>query len=95
MRPAGVYAMSELIETGNLPLMKKLLNEGLPYGDCMTVTEKTMAENLANVADYPEDQNHPTAIEPHQKRQPLGHPARQSGPRRRGKNHRPRRPGLY
>ena len=57
MRPAGVYAMSELIEIGGiLPLMKTLLNEGLLHGDCMTVTGKTMAENLADVADYPEDQ---------------------------------------
>ncbi|RZO84730.1 MAG: dihydroxy-acid dehydratase [OM182 bacterium] len=57
MRPAGVYAMSELIEIGGiLPLMKTLLNEGLLHGDCMTVTGKTMAENLADVADYPEGQ---------------------------------------
>ena len=57
MRPAGVYAMSELIEIGGiLPLMKTLLNEGLLHGDCMTVTGKTMAENLADVGDYPEDQ---------------------------------------
>ena len=57
MRPAGVYAMSELIEIGGiLPLMKTLLNEGLLHGDCMTVTGKTMAENLADVADYPKDQ---------------------------------------
>ncbi len=58
MRPAGVYAMSELIEIGGiLPLMKTLLNEGLLHGDCMTVTGKTMTENLADVADYPEGQN--------------------------------------
>lgn len=57
MRPAGVYAMSELIEIGGiLPLMKTLLQEGLLHGDCMTVTGKTMAENLADVADYPEEQ---------------------------------------
>ena len=57
MRPAGVYAMSELIEIGGiLPLMKTLLQEGLLHGDCMTVTGKTMAENLAGVADYPADQ---------------------------------------
>ena len=57
MRPAGVYAMSELIEIGGiLPLMKTLLNAGLLHGDCMTVTGKTMAENLADVADYPEGQ---------------------------------------
>jgi dihydroxy-acid dehydratase len=57
MRPAGVYAMSELIEIGGiLPLMKTLLQEGLLHGDCMTVTGKTMSENLADVADYPADQ---------------------------------------
>ena len=57
MRPAGVYAMSELIEIGGiLPLMKTLLQEGLLHGDCMTVTGKTMAENLADVANYPADQ---------------------------------------
>ena len=57
MRPAGVYAMSELIEIGGiLPLMKTLLQEGLLHGDCMTVTGKTMAANLADVADYPAEQ---------------------------------------
>jgi dihydroxy-acid dehydratase len=57
MRPAGVYAMSELIEIGGiLPLMKTLLSEGLLHGDCMTVTGQTMAENLVDVADYPAEQ---------------------------------------
>ena len=57
MRPAGQYAMSELIEIGGiLPLMKLLLAEGLLHGDCLTVTGKTMAENLADVEDYPADQ---------------------------------------
>ncbi len=57
MRPAGQYAMSELIEIGGIqPLMKMLLREGLLHGDCMTVTGKTMAENLAEVADYPAEQ---------------------------------------
>ena len=57
MRPAGVYAMSELIEIGGiLPLMKTLLNEGLLHGDCLSVTGNTMAENLADVADYPAEQ---------------------------------------
>ena len=57
MRPAGVYSMSELIAIGGIqPLMKTLLNEGLLHGDCMTVTGKTLAENLADVADYPADQ---------------------------------------
>ena len=57
LRPSGKYAMSELIEIGGVqPLMKRLLDRGLLHGDCMTVTGRTMAENLADVADYPEDQ---------------------------------------
>jgi len=57
MRPAGQYAMSELIAIGGIqPLMKTLLAEGLLHGDCLTVTGRTMAENLADVAPYPADQ---------------------------------------
>ncbi|MBT5332788.1 MAG: dihydroxy-acid dehydratase [Gammaproteobacteria bacterium] len=57
MRPAGQYAMSELIEIGGIqPLMKMLLAEGLLHGDCLTVTGKTLAENLADVEDYPAEQ---------------------------------------
>ncbi len=57
MRPAGVYAMSELIEIGGIqPLMKMLLDEGLLHGDCLTVTGKTLAENLKDVEHYPEGQ---------------------------------------
>lgn len=58
MRPAGQYAMSELIAIGGIqPLMKTLLDAGLLHGDCMTVTGKTVAENLADVAPYPDGQN--------------------------------------
>ncbi len=58
MRPAGQYAMSELIAIGGIqPLMKRLLKQGLLHGDCLTVTGRTLAENLESVADYPEDQN--------------------------------------
>ena len=57
MRPSGRFAMSELIEIGGIqPLMKSLLEEGLLHGDCMTVTGKTLAENLADVAPYPDGQ---------------------------------------
>jgi dihydroxy-acid dehydratase len=57
VRPSGKYAMSELIAIGGIqPLMKRLLGAGLLHGDCMTVTGRTMAENLADVADYPADQ---------------------------------------
>ncbi|MBB1405298.1 dihydroxy-acid dehydratase [Pseudoalteromonas sp. SG44-5] len=58
LRPSGQYLMSELIEIGGIqPLMKRLLDAGMLHGDCMTVTGKTMAENLADVADYPAGQN--------------------------------------
>ena len=57
MRPAGKYAMSELIEIGGIqPLMKTLLEEGFHHGNCLTVTGETMARNLASVAPYPADQ---------------------------------------
>jgi dihydroxy-acid dehydratase len=58
LKPSGKYLMSELIEIGGIqPLMKRLLDKGLLHGDCMTVTGKSLAENLANVADYPEGQD--------------------------------------
>ncbi len=57
LRPSGRYAMSELIAIGGiLPLMKRLLDRGLLHGDCLTVTGKTMAENLAAAGDYPAGQ---------------------------------------
>tara|TARA_B100000700_G_scaffold45221_1_gene47224 strand:+ start:15009 stop:16697 length:1689 start_codon:yes stop_codon:yes gene_type:complete len=57
LRPSGHYMMSELIEIGGIqPLMKMLLEAGLLHGDCLTVTGRTLAENLAGVAPYPDDQ---------------------------------------
>jgi dihydroxy-acid dehydratase len=57
LRPSGRYAMSELIAIGGIqPLMKRLLSAGLLHGDCLTVTGRTMAQNLAKVRDYPVDQ---------------------------------------
>jgi dihydroxy-acid dehydratase len=57
LRPSGKYMMSELIAIGGIqPLMKSLLARGLLHGDCLTVTGKTLAENLADVAPYPADQ---------------------------------------
>ena len=53
LKPSGKYLMSELIAIGGIqPLMKRLLDHGLLHGDCMTVTGKTLAENLATVPDY-------------------------------------------
>ena len=58
VRPSGRYLMSELIAIGGIrPLMKRLLEQGLLHGDCLTVTGKTLAENLADVEDYPPDQD--------------------------------------
>ena len=58
LKPSGRYLMTELIEIGGIqPLMKVLLDQGLLHGDCLTVTGLTLAENLANVKPYPEDQD--------------------------------------
>ena len=58
VRPSGRYLMAELIAIGGIqPLMKRLLDAGLLHGDCLTVTGKTMAENLADVEDYPTGQD--------------------------------------
>ncbi len=58
LKPSGKYLMSELIEIGGIqPLMKRMLDRGLLHGDCLTVTGKTLAENLADVDDYPAGQD--------------------------------------
>src|SRR6056300_362688 len=58
LKPSGKYLMSELIKIGGIqPLMKRMLEAGMLDGSCMTVTGKTMAENLASVAPYPEGQD--------------------------------------
>ena len=58
LKPSGHYMMTELIEIGGIqPLMKILLDKGLLHGNCLTVTGKTLAENLADVKPYPEDQD--------------------------------------
>ncbi len=52
LKPSGKYLMEDLHNIGGVPLvMKYLLKQGLLHGDCMTVTGKTVAENLANVPD--------------------------------------------
>lgn len=58
LKPSGRYQMAELIEIGGIqPLMKILLEQGLLHGDCLTVTGKTLAENLTDVNPYPEGQD--------------------------------------
>ena len=57
LKPSGKFVMNELVKIGGLPpLMKILLDHGLLHGDCMTVTGKTLAENLKGVKPYPKDQ---------------------------------------
>jgi dihydroxy-acid dehydratase len=58
LKPSGKYLMSELIKIGGIqPLMKTMLDAGMLDGSCMTVTGKTLAENLGHVAPYPEGQD--------------------------------------
>jgi len=57
LKPSGKYMMSELVKIGGtLPLMKMLLDAGMLHGDCLTVTGKTVSENLKEVKPYSEDQ---------------------------------------
>jgi dihydroxy-acid dehydratase len=54
LRPSGRFSMSELVAIGGIqPLMKTLLDAGMLHGDCLTVTGKTLAENLRAVQPYP------------------------------------------
>ncbi|WP_413705103.1 dihydroxy-acid dehydratase [Pseudomonas sp. Pseusp16] len=58
LRPSGKYMMSELVAIGGIqPLMKRMLDAGMLHGDVLTVTGQTLAENLANVPDYPAGQD--------------------------------------
>ena len=59
LKPSGEYVATDLHKAGGVPqVMKILLNAGLLHGDCMTITGKTMAEELAKVPDLPAaDQN--------------------------------------
>lgn len=57
LKPSGRFLMSQLVEIGGiLPMMKDLLHAGLLHGDCMTVSGKTLAKNLASVKPYPKSQ---------------------------------------
>ncbi len=57
LRPSGHFLMSELNAIGGIqPLMKTLLEANLLHGDSLTVTGKTLADNLKNVDPYPQDQ---------------------------------------
>ena len=61
LKPSGKYNMSHFVRIGGLrPLLKTLLEAGLLHGDCMTVTGKTLAENISDAepyAPYPKGQD--------------------------------------
>ncbi|KAG2200502.1 hypothetical protein INT46_004015 [Mucor plumbeus] len=57
LRPSGKYVMEDLHDIGGVPgVLKYLLEKGMLHGDCLTVTGKTLAENLAEVDDLAEGQ---------------------------------------
>ncbi|HET7656649.1 MAG TPA: dihydroxy-acid dehydratase [Bacillales bacterium] len=71
LRPSGRYVMEHLHEVGGVPaVMKLLLEEGLLHGDCLTVTGKTIAENLAELPSLSEGQKVITPLD--QPKHPTG-----------------------
>jgi len=57
LKPSGTFVMAKFVEIGGLlPLMKTMLDAGLLHGDCLTVTGKTLKQNLAGVKPYPKGQ---------------------------------------
>ncbi|MDF4203334.1 dihydroxy-acid dehydratase [Maribacter sp. SA7] len=58
LKPSGKYLMEDVHRIGGIPaVLKYLLRNGLLHGDCLTVTGKTLAENLENVPDLEEGQD--------------------------------------
>ena len=65
LKPAGRYVMKDLGEAGGVPLlMKALLDGGYLHGDCITVTGRTVAENLAGVALRRQAERGPPHLQP-------------------------------
>lgn len=72
LKPSGRFVMADLVNIGGiLPMMKTLLDAGLLHGNCLTVTGKTLKQNLATVKPYPKQQqiirpmNNPIKAEGH------------------------------
>lgn len=58
LKPSGRYAMEDIHRIGGIPaVLKYLLQQGLLHGDCLTVTGKTLAENLEDLSELPKDQD--------------------------------------
>lgn len=71
LKPSGKYMMEDLHAVGGVPaVMKYLLKEGYLHGDCLTVTGKTLAENLATVPDLQDGQE--VVYEIHKALKPTG-----------------------
>ena len=71
-KPSGKYLMQDLQQYGGVPaVMKYLLQQGLLHGECLTVTGKTMAENLASIPDLDFDEQKII--------KPLSHPIKPTG----------------
>ena len=72
LKPSGKYLMKDLHKVGGVPaVLKYMLKQGMLHGDCITVTGKTLAENLADVPDLTEGQ---TIIRPLDNPiKPIGH----------------------
>ena len=57
LKPSGKYSMAELVSIGGVaPLMKSLVNKKLMHGDCLTVSGKSLAQNLKKIKPYPSRQ---------------------------------------
>ena len=94
LKPSGKHVMWELVQIGGImPLMKMLLGNGLLHGDCLTVSGKTLKQNLAKVERLSERaDDHSRVQRSDQVEQPSGRSLRESGPgRRSGQNLRQRR----
>ena len=58
LKPSGQYLMEDVHEIGGIPaVLKYLLQQGLLHGDCLTITGKTLAENLEDVPEMKADQD--------------------------------------
>ena len=98
LKPFGRYVMNDVDKIGGIPVvMKALLDAGLMHGDCLTVTGKTMAENLDELAPPAIDDDVirvPGPADPHDRRP--HHPQGVAGARGRGReDRRLRRLGLH
>ena len=84
LKPFGRYVMNDVDKIGGIPVvMKALLDAGLMHGDCLTVTGRTMAENLAeHRAARRRRRRHPRARPADPRHRRAHHPARARWPPR-------------